>query len=209
MGRRTELFADEPEDTREAIMLATYDALSKHGYADLTIQRIGDEFDKSKSLLYHHYDGKDALLVDFLAFMLRRMEQQVPIDEGDTADEQLRVGFDHFFDDLLDGDDEAFLRALTELRAQACHDETYREQFTENDAFLENRLVEIIEQGIEQGVFREVDADRVASMVATTFLGAMTRNATADTDAASIQAELSEYLRTRLLADDARADHNR
>ena len=37
--------------TRAAIMEATFEALSKHGYADLTIQTIADEFEKSKSLL--------------------------------------------------------------------------------------------------------------------------------------------------------------
>jgi AcrR family transcriptional regulator len=64
------LFDDEPADTREAIMQATYRALRAHGYARLTIQRIGDEFPKSKSLLYHHYDGKDDLLLEFLSYML-------------------------------------------------------------------------------------------------------------------------------------------
>ncbi|MEF8774483.1 MAG: helix-turn-helix domain-containing protein, partial [Halobacteriales archaeon] len=58
-----ELFDADAEDTDEALMAATYRALCEHGYADLTIQQIGAEFEKSTSLLYHHYDGKDELLV--------------------------------------------------------------------------------------------------------------------------------------------------
>jgi AcrR family transcriptional regulator len=35
------------DDTCEAIMSATYRALCAHGYADLTMQDIADETDKS------------------------------------------------------------------------------------------------------------------------------------------------------------------
>lgn len=202
MDRRSELFDEEPGDTREAIMKATYDALSKHGHADLTIQRIGDEFEKSKSLLYHHYDSKDALLIDFLGFMIRRMEERVPIDEGDTADEQLGIGFDHVFTELLSEEEERFMGAIVELRAQATHDETYRERFTKNDAFLQDRLAEIIAAGIEEGIFRDVDPDRAASMLLTTILGAMFRYTTADADLTPVREELGEYLRARLLVED-------
>ena len=200
MGRKTELFADEPADTREAIMKATYEALLDHGYADLTIQRIGDEFEKSKSLLYHHYDSKDALLVDFLAFMLRRMEERVPIEEEDAADDQFRVGVDHIFTELLGGDQGQFNAAMIELRAQAAHDDTYHEQFTENDSYFHGRIAEIVQTGVDQGVFRDVDVDQVASFVVTTLLGAMLRDATTEADLTRVRRELSRYLQARLLA---------
>lgn len=203
MADPTSLFEGEPETTQEAIMEATYDALGKHGYADLTIQRIGDEFEKSKSLLYHHYDSKDALLIDFLAFMLERMEANVPIEERDDADEQLHTVFEHVFLELLGESREEFLRAMVELRAQAGHDDAYRERFTMNDAFLHRRLVEIIREGIDQGVFRDVDPEPTASMILTTMNGAMFRMATADdTDLDAVREELGEYLRLRLLADE-------
>ncbi|OYR82216.1 TetR family transcriptional regulator, partial [Halorubrum ezzemoulense] len=64
----------EPSDTRQAILGAAFRALCEHGYANVTIQRIGDEFDKSPSLVYHHYDGKDDLLIDLLGFLLDEFE---------------------------------------------------------------------------------------------------------------------------------------
>jgi AcrR family transcriptional regulator len=203
MPNRTDLFEPDTDDTREAIMKATYDALSKHGYADLTIQRIGDEFDKSKSLLYHHYDSKDALLVDFLAFMLERMEGTIPLEEADAADDRLRIGFDHVFTDFLTGDNEEFNRAMTELRAQSAHDDTFREQFTKNDRYFKSRVEDVLEEGIEQGIFRDVDTERVASMIVTIMQGAMFQATTStEPDLEAVKTELDAYVQSRLLVDD-------
>ncbi|TKX70207.1 TetR/AcrR family transcriptional regulator [Halorubrum sp. SP9] len=67
----------EPSDTRQAILGAAFRALCEHGYADVTIQRIGDEFDKSPSLVYHHYDGKDDLLIDLMGYLLDEFEASI------------------------------------------------------------------------------------------------------------------------------------
>jgi len=115
-------FLEEPDDTRDAIMKATYIALCKHGYSDLTIQRIGDEFSKSKSLLYHHYDSKDDLLLDFLEFMLDQLEEQVPTyQEG--ADDHIEEIVDSTFSFGEMHPSTDFAQALVELRTQAAHDE--------------------------------------------------------------------------------------
>ena len=203
MPKRTDLFEPDPDDTREAIMKATYDALSKHGYADLTIQRIGDEFDKSKSLLYHHYDSKDALLVDFLAFMLERMEGTIPLEEATDADDRMRIGFDHVFSTFLGGEESEFNRAMTELRAQSAHDDAFREQFTKNDRYFKQRIRNIIEDGIDQGIFREVDAEQVATMIHSIVQGAMFQSTTStEPELEEIRAELDAYIQSRLVADD-------
>ena len=200
-----ELFDDEPTNTREAIMQATYAALAKHGYADLTIQRISDEFDKSKSLLYHHYDSKDALLVDFLGFMLEQMEADVPIEECGNAYDQLMSAFSHAFGELFEEPD--FLRAVLELRAQAATDETYRRQFTANEEFIQSSLAEIIRNGIAEGTFRDVDPDRTAEMLLTVIDGAILRQATIDdVDVDVVRDELDAFVRFRLVVDDVDVD---
>ncbi|MFD1587748.1 TetR/AcrR family transcriptional regulator [Halorientalis brevis] len=205
MAPPMELFDDEPTSTREAIMQATYAALAKHGYADLTIQRISDEFNKSKSLLYHHYDSKDALLVDFLGFMLEQMEADVPIQESGNAYDQLMSAFRHAFGELFEEPD--FLRAVLELRAQAATDETYRRQFTANEEFIQSKLAEIVRNGIDEGTFRDVDPDRTAEMLLTVIDGAILRQATIDdVDVDVVRQELDAYVRSRLVTDDVEID---
>jgi TetR/AcrR family transcriptional regulator, transcriptional repressor of aconitase len=198
------LFGDEPADTREAIMQATYRALCAHGYAGLTVQRIGDEFPKSKSLLYHHYDGKDDLLLEFLSFMLERFEETIPDREYDDAYDHLLGIVDHAVPEDLDPERAEFRAAMIELRAQAASDPAYREYFSRNDRFFRDRFATVVGRGVAEGTFREVDPDRVAAMMLATIHGAMQEQATTDAaETADVRAELRAYVESRLLPTDA------
>jgi len=162
-------------------MHATYLALCEHGYAGLTIQRIGEQFEKSKSLLYHHYDDKDELLLSFLQFMLEEHQSSVP-ETDNGADERLDALLDVLLPPSLDEEKEGFTAAMVELRAQAAHDERYRDQYAEHDRVFHDHLVSVLEDGIEAGVFRDVDTDQVAEFLSTVINGAMTRRVTGGDD---------------------------
>ena len=141
----------EPTDTRQAILGAAYRALCEHGYADITINRIGEEFDKSPSLLYHHYEGKDDLLLDLLEFLLDGFEESIStgafeLSPRERIDAYISATTDP---DGLDDDfapDGRFLTAMVELRAQAASDDDYRDHFDRSDrvfhAFLEQSVRE-------------------------------------------------------------------
>jgi AcrR family transcriptional regulator len=141
----------EPADTRQAILGAAFRALCEHGYADLTIKRIGEEFDKSPSLVYHHYDGKDELLIDLLGFLLDGFEASVSEGEFDlTPRERLDTYVAATTDpDSIPGEygpDGRFMTAIVELRAQAATDDAYRDHFDRSDrvfgSFLERTVRE-------------------------------------------------------------------
>ncbi|WP_207592728.1 TetR family transcriptional regulator C-terminal domain-containing protein [Halomontanus rarus] len=193
-------FLDEPTDTREAIMKATYHALCKHGYSDLTIQRIGDEFEKSKSLLYHHYDSKDELLLDFLEFMLDRLEERVPAHREGGADDHIEEIVDRSFGIGASATDLEFSQALVELRAQAAHDEDYREYFTRSDQFVRKHIAHTIRSGIEQDLFQPVDPRETAALFQVVFIGTMTQRVTNDDDTIEdAHAAFERYVRECLL----------
>ena len=195
----------DTDETHAALMQATYDALCKHGYAGLTIQRIGDEFPKSKSLIYQHYDGKDELLVAFLGFMIEHFENEaeIPIDTGKTALDQLQDHLDHLLDPTIDEERDEMMSAMTELRGQAPHNEAYREHFTKSGQIFLGHISDIIRTGIEQGEFREVDPEQTAELLLTTIDGVMVRRATTDgsVDIQAVRSELDEYIRLRLLGE--------
>lgn len=197
-------FLEDPSDTRGAIMRATYLALCKHGYADLTIQRIADEFPKSKSLLYHHYDGKDDLLLDFLGFMLEQQKERIPAKQSSGSPrDHLNAIFDRIFVTPIPDDYRDFSRAMVELRAQAAHDEKYRNHFTRSDEFFRGLLTRVIQSGIDEGTFHDVDAEEVAEFLLLTITGAMTKRVTTNNDAIeTARNELDAYVRRRLLADE-------
>lgn len=200
-----ELF-DEPANTREELMGATYRALCEHGYAALTIQRISDQFPKSRSLLYHHYDSKDELLVDFLSFVLDHLESTTPQDDDEPLEALQRL-LGYLIPAEPSAEQRQFRRAIIELRAQAATDPEYRAQFSRSTDYFEDRFAAIIERGCQAGVFHPVDADRVATLIVTTVDGAMLREATTTPDDLQpaidrLRAELTDYIERRLLAVD-------
>ncbi|MFC4450062.1 TetR/AcrR family transcriptional regulator [Halorussus aquaticus] len=199
-----DIFENDSDDTKSAIMRATYHALCEHGYANLTIQRIGDEFAKSKSLLYHHYDSKDELLVDFLEFVLEKFKADIPAEEYDDPCAHLREVLDHVVPPTLDAERYEFTSAMIELRAQAPHDEAYREQFSRNDRFFRQQFADVVRDGVETGAFRDVDPEQAAALLVTTINGSMLERVTTDDAEDAIRAtrrELDAYIDSHLLAE--------
>ncbi|MFC6717260.1 TetR/AcrR family transcriptional regulator [Natrialbaceae archaeon GCM10025810] len=167
-----------PADTEEAIMWATYRALCKHGYANLTMQAIADEFDKTKGVIHYHYDTKEALLVAFLEYLLEAFERNTAVDEEGDPRERLET----LIDALMFGPPERqesdefdhweLTTALLEIRAEAPYNEEFRRQLTRNYDTVEATVIAIVEEGIESGAFREVDPEAVAGVVISTINGA-------------------------------------
>ncbi len=195
-------FAEDPEDTQTAIMRATFDALVEYGYAGLTIDRIDEFFPKSKSLLYHHYDGKDELLLDFLSRMIDNREGSIDHEPSGGARERLDQWLDAAVTLEFADEDLGFIRALVELRAQAAHDQRYRKQFTRSDQLFRGWLADIIAEGIDEGVFRDVDSQQVAATIHVLAGGVMAERVTNDDPhVEDVRAELDAYVEARLLAD--------
>lgn len=172
-------------DTRDAIMGATYEALCEEGYSDLTAQAIADRTDRSKSALFYHYDSLEALVADFIEYLLEGFGERVEQTRDRPALERLAL----FIDWFLSGPDEhlGFHTALLELRAQAPYNDIYREKLRESDDQLRGALEEILSDGIEEGVLRDHDTEAVAALLLATFDGARIRQFTLGRD---------EYLET-------------
>ena len=175
----------------EEIMEATYRALLKHGYADLSISRIGDELDKSKAAIYYHYDTKDDLLVAFLEFAVDRFEETIETETGEEPPEDL----EHVIEKLLplqpDEEQRQLQAVLVGLRSQAVTNGVFREQFTQIDERLAATVRSIVERGIDDGTFRDVDPSRVAEHILATINGARYGRVTTDRKSAVAAARVS------------------
>jgi AcrR family transcriptional regulator len=202
-------FVGEPADTRERIMQATFETIQEYGFAGLSIQRIAEKADLSKSSFYHFFDDKDDLLLAFLDAMLEQFG--VPLSAA-GAEEDPQASLWAYVDFALYGlggesvapvsgkVDIASGRPYVELRSQGTYDEDYRERFTEIDTSMRSQLTRVIERGIDRGVFRDVDPERTAEFLLTVMLGGLFRRATADgVDADAIRAELEAVVQVRLL----------
>lgn len=175
-----DLFFSDPSGTRSKLLAATYRALCAHGYAGLSLQTIGEEFEKSASLIYYHYDSKDELVLDTLDAMLDRLEEELSGDPEDPAASMQTV-----LETLGSGESGGLSleQSIVELRGHAPSDEAYRQRFERADAVLDRRFEQVIRAGNETGVFSHPDPGAAGELVTTVLVGTMVRrNSSEDTE---------------------------
>jgi|GEM_PF-233650 AcrR family transcriptional regulator len=197
-------FGGEAVDTREEIMHATYVALQKYGYAGISISRLAEEAGLSKSSFYHHFDGKHDIMLAFADYMLADFEQTMQTESTGDPVEDL-----YTFLNLILGvyptergapDQVERLGAFLELRSQAINDPEFRQKFTENPDRYVAQLTEIIEDGIEQGMFNDVDPERTATFLLTIVDGIIVEATTRTDDPREDLWEcLSEYVEDNIV----------
>ncbi|WP_324758968.1 TetR/AcrR family transcriptional regulator [Haloarcula sp. GH36] len=200
-------FSDEPGDSREAIMQATFCALQEHGYAGLSIQRIADQAELSKSTFYHHFDGKDDLLLSFLEYILDTFDQLFQLESSGDPHNDLKTFMSLILGDLPHAEElpdrDAALRAYVELRAHAVRTPEFRAKFTETDHRFTDRVATIIEEGIDEGVFADVDPELTAQFLLTMLDGIVLQSATREDDPVEPMREsLDAYIDEQLVVQD-------
>lgn len=182
------------EGSKKEIMEATFSAVRKHSYSELSVQNIADEFDKSKSLLYHHYEGKDEILLDFLDYILESFKEEAfnPHTEDSSEEFEARAFM------AFRGQDCELIKTLVELRTQGIRDKRFRKKFDSLDKHYRNRLEELLEEGREEGKFKqELEPREVAAFIAAVNHEAMNRFA-AGSDNDLIEEEMKNYLESRV-----------
>lgn len=202
-------FGIEASDTVDVIMQSTYHVLREHGYADLSIAKIASEAELSKSALYIHYDGKDDLLLDFLSHFLEWYLDPPLDDTGGDPQAELQALIDLLSVDsgVTDSSTDSALEAaaadaFVELRAQAIHDESFRTELLREDEAIRTRLVGILQQGIDDCVFRDVDPESVAEFILTVLEGALFRSSLSDEGReVAVYNRLDEYIQCQLVSD--------
>lgn len=177
--------AGEISETRRELIEATRDAMCKHGFADLTMQAIANESEKSKAALHYHFDTKEELLAETLSYLLAEFIEEV--DTGPEGDPEARLRAlteaQLFGPNGRDGDSGGhweYHAMLLEIQSHAPHNETFKEQFTANYEYVRQLYADIIEDGIEQGVFEPVDANRTAVHIMAAIKGARVNHVTTE-----------------------------
>lgn len=191
---------DRWSDREREIMMATYRTMVEHGYSNLSISKIADELGKTKASLYYHYDSKEELLVSFLDFTVDRFKRDITVQRSDSPDTALDELIERLIPLELDGEEFYGQVVLLELRAQANRNEAFRKRFTEINELLVGTIRNIIERGIETGVFKDVEAARVAEHVVATANGARVDRVSTDRDEApaAVRVALSSYVDAEL-----------
>lgn len=195
----------DPSDRNEKIMYATHRALQEHGYSDLTMERIAEEYGKSTAAIHYYYDTKDDLVFAFLDYLIDQFNDMVR--DVDTTDSERRL------DDLLDKllvtprDHRDMLLAIADMQSQAPYDEGFADKFRQADEYHRYMFESVLDHGISDGVFADVDSEHVARALVTIVAGGHNRNVVLDEEDALVTARRAadEYL-DAVLRDDTGDD---
>ena len=167
-------------------------ALEKHGYSELSMQKIADEFDKSKSLLYHHYDGKEEILLDFLDHQLQVFREKAEED----SEEDVKEAFEEKA--FMAFEEETGMKWFIEIRTEGLRDERFRKRFQDFSRVYREKLQSLMKKGKEKGVFHEVDVEKVSRFIDALNKEAIFRAANCE-DTGDLRDELHFYLEKRVM----------
>ncbi|WP_256300847.1 TetR/AcrR family transcriptional regulator [Haloarchaeobius salinus] len=191
------------DDTATEILEATYRALCRHGYANLTLEDIADEADRSKAAIHYYYDSKGNLFIEFLDFLYERYTARLPAVDGGTPREQLFAVFETVLTNEAAPPGQELRTALLEAKAQAPYDDAIQTRLTEFDVVLFERLRDILAAGVTTGDFAEtVDPAVDAEFLVTAITGAHTRRVAVDYPSEKLHATVIRYAEQHLVADE-------
>ena len=157
-----------PVSAREEVVRAVRTALAKHGYADLTTKTVAAESEKSEAFFFYHYDTKDDLVLAFVDWAAGRLTGR--LDAFDDADPVTRLYA--VVDCLLPAPGEApdpgVNVAMMELLAHAPFNEAFHERLSAYERAVLDDVAGVLRDGVEKGVFRDVDPENTASFLLMT-----------------------------------------
>lgn len=198
--------ASDDTTTEDELLQATGRALRAHGVGDLTTQKIADEWDKAQSLVHYYYDTKEELVVAYIDRVREGLEADYESHADDPPLERIRRFFTADLGEPADGPDVGTV--LLELHAQAPHNDAYRQALDDLEETARRFVEQAVRDGVEAGVFRDVDPAATAVLLLSAHDGAIVRarmlGRTDDADLA--RAGLDAYLRDHLLAEAADDD---
>lgn len=178
---------DGGEETHDVLMEATYRALADDGYDALSLRGVADRADKSRGLVHYHFDSKRDLVLSLLDYLLGRLETDIETAVWSDPEAALRSLLERVGYGPTDGDPEAYYRAIFALRGQAPFEPAIRERLTRNYRTLVDRLAAIVEAGVDDGTFRDVDPQATAAFLVVAVDGARTTELALDVDGTRTQ----------------------
>ncbi len=198
----------EQDPVHKQVMKATAQTLAEHGFAGFTMRTVAEQIDASKSTLHYRYDSKEGLLATWLehntSTQAERFEQyadQPPLERlVGILDENLRLIENPAIDGLLP--------AYLELHTRAARTDAFRAVLSEAERQYQAELVDCIEDGIEQGVFRAVDPEATATLlIAAPDSAGLTQHTLGDDAVVSrLRTALNELVFQSLLVEDVKSE---
>ncbi len=200
----------DDSSTREDLLEAAKTVLVDSEYEGFTTAAVAEEADRNQALIHYYFDTKHDLVIELFEYLQKETAEELAAaaDEDDPADRLVALlSFLLWADPTEPGGpastEEAieFKRGLLWLDAQAAYDPDLREATAVDLEYFWDRVEATIREGIEQGVFRDVDPAATTALLVAAVDGAQTWGAIYGADARddlvldAIETVVTEWLR--------------
>lgn len=191
-------------DTKTELLAATQTVLQEHGYHGLTTARVAEQAGFSQSLVHHYYETKRDLVVAFLSYYREQVAMALDRLRPRPPRERLVAVLSLFAGNAVDDEARSFYLAMCELQAYAGRYDAYQDALAAYNQLLFEFVVETIEDGIEDGTFRECTPESTARLLLTAVDGALFQETSVGVDAVEpvITDGIVEYVLADLYVDE-------
>jgi len=153
------------EDRRQEIVMAAFQAFTENGYDKTSMDEIVRMSGLSKGTLYWYFKSKQELYAAVLSMVMEgygtAFDQTLEQTVEQNAADRLRAVVIQTQREVVDNPQ--FMALITDFFTQAWQLEFIQGAFTQFYQSFMTSLAEIIQQGINEGLFRAVDPHQTAS----------------------------------------------
>ncbi|NOY99444.1 MAG: TetR/AcrR family transcriptional regulator [Chloroflexi bacterium] len=161
------------ETTRAHILDAARKLFARSGYESASVDAICAEAGVSKGAFYHHFPTKQAIFLQLLENWLSGLETQLETArEGTENVAQVFVNMTALIPGIFRDADQR-LPMFLEFWAQASRDKTVWDATISPYRRYRDFFAELIEQGVAEGTFREVNPQIAAEMIVSLAVGTL------------------------------------
>lgn len=167
MARKTK------QSSRQEIIQAAVRCLLRDGYQSTSMDDIVRESGLSKGTLYWHFQNKKALFLEVFTYLLdQMMADMVPLLKKEfPPDQKIQILLDSL--KQVEGEASDLMTLPLNLMTDLFHDQDFLNHYREVISDLAQQTQQIIEDGIDQGLFRSVNPEETAWSIMAIYDGVL------------------------------------
>ncbi|RZA26760.1 MAG: TetR/AcrR family transcriptional regulator [Proteobacteria bacterium] len=162
---------DVAAERKDQIVRATVDCITKHGYHNFSMQDVARTAGVSKGIIHYYFLNKDDLMMSVLDKVAGDIETIIAADmETITSPvEKIKVFMSVAFDVVRSTKE--YYQVNMDFWTQINQKKEVRQVISRHYAKFRDSCAKVIEEGVKQGVFRQVDPQHHASLIIATIDG--------------------------------------
>jgi len=146
-------------DSKARILRAATDEFARHGYAGARIDRIARRAKVNKALIYYHFGSKARLYQQVLEHQVSNVVTYLKARVGKAESlEDVLLAFSEKYHEALKADSKFVPMLLREMAQGGRHIKGLLAQMINSEGELRGRILRMIDQGKQEGLYRDLDS---------------------------------------------------